>query len=129
MSALMALSHGASANPCGRRVGVFDGKHRFDVELSFRRQERVAERKPSGQPPLAYVCRVRYIPVSGHKHNRELKEMARNDRIEVAMRPIPAANMMLPYRISIPTSIGTTHIYARKVDIVTPGQHTIALAH
>jgi hypothetical protein len=34
-----------------------------------------------------------------------------------------------PYRITIPTSIGTTYIYARRIDIVTPGQQTIALAH
>jgi Protein of unknown function (DUF3108) len=129
MSALIALSHGLSANPCGRRVGVFDGKQRFDIELSFRRQERVVEKKPSGQPPLAFVCRVRYVPVAGHKNNKAVKEMARNDRIEVAMRPIPAANMLVPYRITIPTSLGTTYIYARKIDIVTPNQQTIALAH
>lgn len=129
LSALIALSRGTSASPCNRRIGVFDGKHRFDIQLSARRQERVVEKKPSGQPLLAYVCRVRYIPVAGHKNNREVREMARNDRIEVAMRPIPSANMMAPYRITIPTSIGTTYIYARRIDILTPGQQTISLAH
>lgn len=129
MSALTALSRGSAANPCGKRIAIFDGKQRFDIVLSFRRQEKVEETKPSGQPAVAYVCRVQYIPVAGYKNNKDTQSWASNAGIEVALRPIPAANMLVPYRITIPTPVGTATLAAQRVDITAPGNKAIALTH
>src|SRR5262245_60980926 len=59
LTAVMAVTRGQAGNPCGRRVSIFDGKQRFDLLFSFRRQQRITETVPSGQPGIAFVCRVR----------------------------------------------------------------------
>jgi hypothetical protein len=128
LTAVMALARGKSSNPCGRKIAVFDGKQRFDLLLSFRRQQRIAEQQPSGQPSMVYVCRVRYIPIAGHRNSDETREMAANAGIEVALRPIPSANLLVPYQITIPTGAGTATLTSQRVDIVT-GRRQIALVH
>lgn len=128
MSAIMALTRGRVGNPCGRNISIFDGKQRFDLALSFRRQQNVAEAQPSGQPGIAYVCRVRYIPVAGHKNNEDTRRMASNAGIEVALRPIPSANLLIPYQITVPLVAGSALLTAQRVEITT-GMRQIALVH
>lgn len=129
LTALIVLSRHRGTNPCGRKIGVFEGKQRFDIELSPGRDEKVAETKPSGQPAMAHVCRVKYVPVAGHKLNRETKAAINADGIEVALRPIPSANLAIPYRIVIPTPLGSAVLTAQHIEIVSPGNVLIALAH
>jgi hypothetical protein len=129
LSAIMVLSRSASADPCDRRIPIFDGKERFDLLLSRKGQMRVTEQSPSGQPDVAYVCRVRYLPIAGHKIDSETKFMAANDAIEVALRPVPSANVLVPYQISIPTMAGSAVITSKRVDIVSPGKPQIAMLY
>ena len=67
--------------------------------FSRKGEMQVTEQQPSGQPGVAHVCRVRYLPIAGHKIDSETKFMAANDAIEVALRPIPSANVFIPYQI------------------------------
>jgi hypothetical protein len=129
MTAVMALSRASGGNPCGRRISIFDGKQRFDLVLSFRRQERVVEAQPSGQPSIAYVCRVQYIPVAGHKNNPETRQMASTSAIEVAFRPIPSLRLLVPYQITIPTIVGSAVMTSERVEITAPGNRRIAIVH
>ena len=129
LSAVLALTRGPAANPCGRRVAIFDGKQRFDLLLTFNRQLRVTEAVPSGQPSIAFVCRVRYLPIAGHKNNEENKKMAAEQGIEIAFRPIPSANLLVPYEVTIPTFAGSAKMTAQKITIITPGMKQIALIH
>jgi hypothetical protein len=55
--------------------------------------------------------------------------MAANEGIEVALRPIPAANLFVPYSITIPTRVGIASLQSKRVEIVTPGKPQIALLH
>ena len=119
LSAVMALSRSANANPCGRRLALFDGVARFDLVLTYLRQERVAETRPSGQPGVAYVCRVRYVPIAGHRASEETRHMASTDGIELALRPVPSADLFVPYRITIPTIAGSATLTSERVNIVT----------
>ena len=96
----------SSPNPCDRRLPIFDGKERFDLVLSYKGQMKVSEQQPSGQPVIAHVCRVKYHPIAGHKVDTENSFMATTDGIEVALRPIPSANVLMPYQITIPTLVG-----------------------
>lgn len=129
MSAVMMLSRGTSGNPCTRRLPIFDGKLRFDLMLSPRGQIQIKDQQPSGQPTIGYVCRVKYIPIAGHKIDEETKFMARNDQIEIILRPIPSANVFVPYQITIPTIAGPATMVSRRVDIVTAQRQQIALVH
>jgi len=129
LSAIMAVSRGPSASPCERRVPIFDGKERFDLILSPKGETKITEQQPSGQPGMAHVCRVRYLPIAGHKVDSDTKYMAANDAIEVMLRPIPSANVFVPYQITVPTMAGTATIISKRVDIILNGKPQIALLH
>jgi len=129
LSAIMLLSRGSSTNPCERRIPIFDGKERFDLVLSRKGEVQVTEQQPSGQPGVAFVCRVRYQPIAGYKLDKETEFMVANDAIEVALRPIPSANVFIPYQATIPTMAGYATIYAKRVEIASPGKPQIALTH
>ena len=90
---------------------------------------KVVEQAPSGQPDVAHVCRVKYLPIAGHKADSDTSFMAANNEIEVALRPIPSANVFIPYQITIPTMAGSATIVSKRVEIVSPGKPQIALLH
>lgn len=129
MSAVMALTKGTDGNPCARRIPVYDGKVRFDLLLSPRGTVQLSEQKPSGQPGTGYVCRVKYVPIAGHKADEETKYMSGSDGIEVILRPIPSANVFVPYKITIPTIAGPATLTSKSVNITTAQQQQIALSH
>ena len=129
LSALMMISRASGANPCDRRIPIFDGKERFDLVFSYKRNMQVVEQAPSGQPAIAHVCRVKYLPIAGHKVDSDTSFMAANNEIEVALRPVPSANVFIPYQVSIPTMAGGATIVSKRVEIVSPGKPQIALLH
>jgi len=129
LSAVLALTLRSDGNPCNRRLPIYDGKQRFDLVFTFRRQQRVAEQLPSGQPRFAFVCHVRYVPISGHRMNKETRFMAGNDGMEVALRPVPSANLLVPVQVKLPTIAGSAIVALERMDITTPGNKRIALVH
>ena len=129
LSAIMALSRNTSDNPCDRRLAVFDGKQRFDLALSFSRQEPISETRPSGQPGVAFVCRVRYLPIAGHRMTDSTRNLSESSGIELSLRPVPSANLFIPHQITIPTGAGPATLTSLRVDIVTPRNEQIALSH
>jgi hypothetical protein len=129
LSAVMMISRASGANPCDRRLPIFDGKERFDLVFSYKRDVRVVEQAPSGQPDVAHVCRVKYLPIAGHKVDNDTSFMATSNEIEVALRPVPSANVLIPYQVSIPTMAGSATIFAKRVEIASHGKPQIALLH
>jgi hypothetical protein len=129
LSAIMVVARASNPNPCDRRLPIFDGKERFDLVLSYKGQMKVSEQQPSGQPVIAHVCKVKYYPIAGHKVDTENSFMATTDGIEVALRPIPSANVLIPYQITIPTLVGYATLVSRRVEIESPGTPQIALLH
>ena len=100
---------------CNRNIPVFDGYTRFDVRLSYVGQRRVATEGYEG--PVA-VCTVRYVPIAGHRPDRPAtKFMAENKNMEVWLAPMESARVLLPYRISVRTMIGTTVIEASEFNV------------
>jgi hypothetical protein len=120
LSAVLAMTRTQGKSPCGRKVAIFDGQQRFDLELYYRRQQ------PLGQGK-AIVCRVKYRPIAGYRANDETKAMSRSTGIEIAFRPVAGAGLMVPDQITIPTISGPIALKAQKVDIKTPGRRKIAL--
>lgn len=129
LSAVMALALSSGQKPCDRKLAIFDGKQRFDLALSFRRQQRIAEARPSGQPGVGFVCSVRYKPIAGYRNNEDTEKLVTNGNIEITLRPVPSANLMVPYHVSIPTGAGTATLTAQRIDITTRGRGLIALTH
>jgi hypothetical protein len=118
LTGVMALSLGDIDHPCDRRLPIFDGKQRFD--LVFR---------PTGRrdgPAGAQVCHVKLVPISGHKPGEGAGSVITGN-IEVVLRPVPKANILIPYRVTVPTIIGAATLMSEKIDITMPDRQRIAL--
>lgn len=100
---------------CNRTVPVFDGYTRFDVLLTYVGQRRVTATGYRG--PVA-VCTLRYVPIAGHRPGRPgTRFMAENKNIELWLAPIELARVLLPYRVSVRTMVGTTVIEATEFSV------------
>lgn len=118
LSAVMALSLGNLARPCEQRLPIYDGKQRFDVVFT-----------PSGKPAATkgdHVCRVHLVPISGHKKGEGAAAVV-NGNIELVLRPVPKANVIIPFKVTVPTIIGSAVLTSEQVDITMPDQQRIAL--
>ena len=127
LSAVMAVTAPvdgkvAGANPCKRRIPIFDGKQRFDLVFSHVRNEKL-------EGADAFVCRVKYVPISGHKMNKETKFMASTTGIEIWLIPVDEAKIFVPYYVTLPTPMGAATITSAKVNIDTPGGGRVALTN
>ena len=100
---------------CDRKIPIFDGYTRFDITLAY-----VGERTVSAkgyQGPVA-VCAARYVPISGHQRDRPAtKFMADNKDLEVWLAPIASDRVLIPFRVSVRTMIGTTVLEAQEFRI------------
>jgi hypothetical protein len=129
LSAVLSLVRVDGPNPCDRKVSIFDGKQRFDLVLSYRKQVPITEAQPSGQPSQGIVCRVKYVPIAGYRETEELRALARNTNITITFRPIPSAGLMVPHIVVIPTVAGDAVVSASRVNIKAPNQGQIALVN
>ena len=134
LSAVIALTKAQPArrgsNPCKRTLAIFDGWQRFNLVFSYHRQIRIPASRSGGASVSAYVCRVRYVPISGYKpKNKTTRYMAKTTGIEVVLRPVPEAGILVPYKITVPTIIGSATAVARRIAITTSGHRQIALVH
>ena len=97
---------------CNRTVAIFDGYTRFDVNLTYVGERTVSAKGYEG--PVA-VCAARYVPISGHSRDRPAtKFMADNKDLEVWLAPIASDHVLIPFRVSVRTMIGTTIIEAQE---------------
>ena len=59
------------------------------------------------------VCAARYVPIAGHRRDRPAtKFMADNKDLEVWLAPIERDHVLIPFRVSVRTMIGTTVVEA-----------------
>jgi hypothetical protein len=129
LTAVLSLTRAGAGEPCRQRLPIFDGKQRFDLVFSPKGDRRIAERRPSGQPGIVHVCGVRYQPIAGYKRGSEQEEAARKMDIEITLRPVPSANLLVPHQITIPALVGTAVLTLQRIDIRTPGSDQIALVN
>ncbi len=95
---------------CNRKIPIFDGYTRFDIDLTYVGERNV---KAKGYDGPVVVCAIRYVPISGHRRDRPAtKFMADNKDLEVWLAPIESDHILIPFRVSARTMIGTTVIEA-----------------
>jgi hypothetical protein len=107
---LSVRSNGSANDPnvCQQTVPVFDGKQRFDLVLTPKRSERMKEDGPAGLAGPLAVCRVKFVPIGGHRPDHPgTKFMSQTDGIEVWLVSLPRTSLYIPYRIVVPTAWGT----------------------
>lgn len=129
MSSILAMTHGTGDDPCDRTIPIFDGKVRFNLVMSAKGEQRIKEEQPSGQPKALKVCKVKYVPLAGHKPKDFAKPWVDYDSMEISLRPIPSANVYVPYTVTIPTTLGAAVMSAESINITSSDQKQIALTH
>jgi hypothetical protein len=100
-----------SPEACRTGASVFDGRMRYDLKLDFKRMETVKAEKGYRGP--AVVCAVYFTPVAGYIPDRPvIKYLAAQRNIEIAFAPIAGTRILVPFRIVIPTPLGTAMLEA-----------------
>jgi len=90
---------------CNDKLRIFDGKMRYDLVLRYKTTQQV---RSAGYSGAAYVCRVQFKPIAGHKADKEETRFFENtDGIEVWLVPVRKAGLFVPYRIYLPLPIGS----------------------
>ncbi len=90
---------------CQRTLSIFDGRMRYDLQLAFKRLDRV--RSEPGYQGSAVVCAVYFSPIAGYVRDRyAIKYLMQLRDMEMWLAPIAGTRVMVPYRASVPTPIG-----------------------
>ena len=95
-----------SPEACNRKVAVFDGRVRYDLHSEFKRMETV--KADRGYEGPAVVCAVYFTPISGYVPERPaIKYLVTLRDAEVWLAPISGTRVLVPFRFSMPTPLGT----------------------
>jgi hypothetical protein len=96
---------------CQRTLAIFDGRQRFDLALAFKRLDSV--KAEQGYQGPVVVCTVIYQPVAGHRVSRgAIKYLMTTRDMEMWLAPITGTRILVPFRISVPTFVGTAVLQA-----------------
>lgn len=100
---------------CNRTLRIFDGRRRYDLDLSFIRVDKLALKGSYNGPAL--VCQVILHPVAGHRPDSMLvKYVAGRHDMELWFAPINGTAVLAPLRVAMPTLVGTLKIEADRFD-------------
>lgn len=90
---------------CNRKVAIFDGRMRYELEFAFKRIDQVQAEQGYRGPVL--VCSVQFAPVAGYHPDRAaIKYLMRQREMEVALAPVSGTRMLAPFRFTMPTPLG-----------------------
>jgi hypothetical protein len=96
---------------CHTGTAVFDGRMRYDLTLDFKRMEMVKANK--GYYGQVVVCAVYFKPIAGYIPDRPVIKYLQSARnIEIAFAPIPGTRFLVPFRMVLPTPLGTAMLEA-----------------
>lgn len=107
----------SDANPCGDTIRIFDGKRRFDIELSFI-EETELNSSNGGYSGKATLCDAKYVQVAGFKQELTKKEPP---PVQIWLAKFPATpggavkTLAVPVKIQSETPYGMAVANARNI--------------
>jgi hypothetical protein len=103
---------------CQHTLPIFDGTHRFDIALSFKRMDKI-NAEPGYQGPVV-VCTMSYRPVAGYNTDAFRVNYIKKARdMEMWLAPIAGTRFLAMSRILIPTMLGTAVLAATQFKSAT----------
>jgi Protein of unknown function (DUF3108) len=101
-----------SPDACKRKLAIFDGRQRADLELVFKRMDKV--KADTGYSGPVVVCQMLYSPIAGHRPERAaIKYLIAQRDMEMWLAPIAGTRVLVPFRLSVPTPFGAGVLQAR----------------
>lgn len=96
---------------CHATTPVFDGRMRYDLQLDYKRMTTV--KAEHGYRGPAIVCAIYFTPIAGYIPDRPvIKYLANARNIEITLVPIAGTRYLVPFRMVIPTPLGTAMLEA-----------------
>ena len=90
---------------CKRKLAIFDGRQRADIDLVYKRMDQVHADKGYAGPVV--VCTALYRPIAGHRPERSaIKYLVAQRDMELWLAPIAGTRVLIPFRFSVPTPFG-----------------------
>jgi hypothetical protein len=110
-----AAREGLSQEACRHTLPVFDGNHRYDLKLAFKRMDKVTAEKGYAGPVV--VCSVGYEPIAGHRPSTPLvKYLSEGREMEIALAPIAGTRLLAPFRLSVVSTLANLMIEATRFE-------------
>ena len=109
-----------SPDSCKQALSIFDGRLRYDLQLVFKRLDKVKADKGYAGPVL--VCAVYFTPVAGYIPSRAaIKYIAKLRDMEIWLAPIAGTHVLVPYRAEGPSPVGRVKLEADEfVSVAVP---------
>lgn len=99
---------GAELGPdlCDRTLKIFTGMERYDIDMRFGAIQTATSTRTGYQGPVA-LCKLRYLPVSGHYTSSEMTQyLATSRKILIWYAPLTGTDYFIPYRVLMATAAG-----------------------
>jgi hypothetical protein len=112
-----------TADACQGVTSIFDGRMRYELRLAYKRTETVKAAKGYQGPSV--VCALYFTPVAGYVPDRTaIKYLAGQRDIEVWFAPIAGTRLLVPFKVTIPTPLGTGMLEATDFMTIATTPHS-----
>jgi hypothetical protein len=110
---------GLSRETCQRTLSIFDGRQRYDLQLDFKRRDKVTV--DSGYSGPLIVCSLSYRPIAGHRVSTPLvKYLSESRQIEIALAPLAGTHLLAPYRLVVANLLANLVVQANRFETNIP---------
>jgi len=107
---------GLNKETCQRTLPIFDGRQRYDLQLDFKRLDKVAVNNGYSGP--AIVCSLSYRPIAGHRVSAPLvKYLSESREIEIAFAPLAGTRLLAPFRLVVANLLANLVVQANRFEI------------
>jgi hypothetical protein len=108
-----------SQDACRHTLAIFDGRHRYDLKLTFRRMDKVSAEKGYAGP--AVVCGLSFQPIAGHRASDALvKYLSEGREMELVLAPVAGTRVLAPFGLSIGCALANLVIWASRFEAAAP---------
>ena len=91
---------GLNKETCQRTLPIFDGRQRYDLQLEFKRLDKVTANNGYSGPVI--VCSLSYRPIAGHRVSAPLvRYLSESREIEIALAPLAGTGLLAPFRLVV----------------------------
>src|SRR5258708_21150228 len=109
------MGDGLNKETCQRTLPIFDGRQRYDLQLDFKRLDKVTANNGYSGPVI--VCSLSYRPIAGHRVSAPLvRYLSESREIEIALAPLAGTGLLAPYRLVVANLLANLVVQANRFE-------------